>query len=225
MRTMHLNLKRKREIPRPSVARLCKLFWLLDEMRDQQDVSISSREIGSRLGIAHHTVRKDISYLGDAGCAGAGYNAEKLKLRISSALGLSIERKACIAGLNPLGTALLTNSALITKGFTIVAGFDTSINRLETISTTVPLYPTYDIVSVVSRNSIELAILTVQDQNAAEIGERLMEGGVRGIINFSPVVLQSTRTDVYISNMDIAGEFRYLSALFSLAPDMHKQEK
>ncbi len=100
--------------------------------------------------------------------------------------------------------------------FSIVAGFDSNINKLETIQTTIPVYPTYEIQSVIQRDNIELAVITEPDRNIEKITERLIEGGIKGIINFTPVILSSDLESVYIRNIDIMTEFRYVSALFTL---------
>ncbi len=185
-------------------------------MNERGQLTLSSNDIGKRLGVGSHNIRKDLTYLGETGTTGSGYDIKTLKEQISRCLGFDRKRKACIVGLDKTGTAILSNDMFFSKNFDIVAGFDSNINRLETLKIDIPLYPTYDIPVVIRRERIELALLTLSGETAQIVTEKLIDGGIKGIVNFSPVVLSSSDSSVYISNVDIINEFRFLSALFTL---------
>ncbi len=204
-------------IPKPSIGRLCIIYSLLEELEAQGAVSVSSNEIGEKIGVGSHSVRKDISYLGEVGRVGAGYEIAKLRKHIGEKLGLDVERKACVVGLGKLGTAILQNDKLFSNNFKIVAGFDSNINKVETMVTHIPVYPAYELADVIRQQAIELAVITVPGHASGDIVDRLVEGGIRGIVNFSSVPLHAAyKEKVYVSNFDIAGEFRFLSALFTV---------
>jgi redox-sensing transcriptional repressor len=203
-------------IPQPALSRLCKLYTLLEEIEEKGETSISSQDIGKRLGVGSHNIRKDIGYLGEAGTSGAGYDIARIRASIADTLGFRSERNACIIGLGSLGSVIMNYLALPFPSFKIIAGFDSNVNKLETIQSPIQLYPTYEIQSVIKREKIELAVVTEPDRNIEKITERLIEGGIKGIINFTPVILSSPLDSVYIRNIDIVTEFRYLSALFTL---------
>jgi len=211
-----LHLRLSKQIPKPAVNRLCRVYSILKELEERGESSISSKELGSRIGVGSHNIRKDISYIGETGTAGSGYEIKKLKGNIEDTLGLSIERKACVVGLTNLGLSIINNDKLLTGNFRIVAGFDSNINKLETINAGIPLYPSYDIQSIVARDEIELAVITTPGHEAERHLVRLVEGGIKGIVNLSPVVLSPPRKDIYISNIDLMGEFQFLSALFTI---------
>jgi redox-sensing transcriptional repressor len=203
-------------IPRPSIARLCKVYNLLEELEQQGVRTISSSEIGNRIGVTSHSVRKDINYLGEIGTVGAGYDVGRLKGHIEGNLGLGVERRACVVGLGELGTAFLQNDMLLTGNFRVIAGFDSSINKLETIITEIPVYPTHEIAEVVKKQAIELAVVAVPAHAARETVQRLIDGGIKGIINFSSAAVHTTQQSVFVSNIDIVSEFRILSAELTL---------
>jgi redox-sensing transcriptional repressor len=131
---------------------------------------------------------------------------------------LSKGKKACIVGLGRLGTAILNYGQLGPHGFDIVAGFDSNINKIETISTDIPLFPAHEIALVVKRKGIELAALTVPAQATEETVDKLIEGGIKGIVNFTPAVIRPAK-NVFVRNIDLVGEFRTLSALSALDRD------
>ena len=204
------------KIPKPSIARLCSLYRFLEECQENDIKAISSSQIAARLGCGSHSIRKDISYLGEIGNLGSGYDVEKLKSHISNKLGLYKERKACVVGLGRLGSSIINCEKFGTSGYRIVAGFDSNINRLETIRTDIDLYPSYEITDVVRRKEIELAVVTVPAYAAQDVADHLVEGGVKGIVNFAPLVIKSGKSDVFVRNIDVLGEFNILSALMTL---------
>jgi len=200
------------KIPLPAITRLCSVYQFLLDLEREGVSSISSSELERRLGISAHNVRKDISFLGGAGCSGSGYDVSRLKELIGERLGFFSGKKACLVGLGRLGSAILQHSILAGGEFEIVAGFDSNINKLETIRTTVSVFPSHQIAEVVRRMGITLGITAVPASSLQEVADRLIEGGVRGIVNFSPAVLKPACEGVFIRNVDITAELRILSA-------------
>jgi redox-sensing transcriptional repressor len=208
------------QIPTPSLQRLCSMYHLLEQLGDTGVTTISSNELGKQLGVNAPSIRKDINFLGEIGNCRGGYTVKKLKEHLSEQLSLSAARTICIVGLGRLGTAILNYERLSLSGLMIVAGFDSNINKLETIRTTVPLYPAHEITNVVKRSKIELAVLAVPAKAAPETTKRLIDGGIRGIVNFSPVVL-TPAPGVFVRNIDLVAEFRIVSILSLIDRDSH----
>jgi redox-sensing transcriptional repressor len=205
------------KIPRPALGRLCRVYSLLGELALRGASTISSKEIGESIGAGSHTVRKDFSYLSETGISGSGFDTARLRESIAARLGLDRETRACLVGLNQLGLALLGHARMFSSGLSLVAGFDSNLNIVETIEAGVPVYPSYEITEVVRRERITLAVITVAGGNIREIAERLVQGGVRGIVNLAPQVLKIRDAGVYVNNLDFIGEFRMVSALLAHA--------
>jgi len=184
----------------------------LEQLGQEHVTSVSSSELGKILGFKPDSIRKDVSYLGEVGNFGAGYEVVRLKDHISGKLGLDKKRKACVVGLGRLGTAILNYEDLRQNGFSVIAGFDNNINKLETITTSVDLFPAHEITDVVRKREIEIGVIAVPARASQETADRLMDGGIRGIINFSPVAIKA-RNNVMIRNLDLLGECMILSTL------------
>lgn len=199
-------------LPIPSIKRLCRVYELLSELRRANRSSISSTEIGQSLQIKAHTVRKDINLLGKIGPSRSGYPVDKLIKLIQERLQLCEKKGLCVVGLGPVGQIVLRYYDFLKDSYPLLAGFDQSINRLETINTTVPLYPFHAITEVVQAEDISLAILTTVRELAQKATERLVRGGVRGIINLTGTLLHSNRQDVWIKSIDLREELRILTA-------------
>lgn len=209
-------LKMIRIIPEPSVIRLCLMYRLMEKLKNNRVKTVFSSNIGENLGVTAHTVRKDINFLGEIGNTAAGYDVEKLKDHIHTHLGLDKKRFACIVGLGRLGKALLHYRQFLSGEYRLIAGFDSDINTLEMIKTSVPLYPSYRITEIVKDLNIELAVIAVPLKAAQEIADRLVSGGVKGIINFAHVNVKVQSGRVLVRNIDLYGELRILSALLNL---------
>jgi redox-sensing transcriptional repressor len=201
-----------KKIPQPTIIRLCSIYQLLCNLEKEGVKKVSSSELEEKTGVPSHTIRKDISFIGDVGSTGSGYDVGKLKKSILGNLGFNRERKACIVGLGRLGSAIMQWQSIAEGEFRIVAGFDSDINKVETIKTTISVFPSHEVPDVVKRMGIELGIIAVPPTRAQEVADRLMEAGVKGIVNFAPAIIKSKRNDCFIRNMDIAGELRILSA-------------
>lgn len=182
---------------------------------------VSSSEIGNRLGLSAHSVRKDFSYLPEIGSTGARYNVRFLREHIGNALDLTHKRNACIVGLGRLGSAILNYKNFEENGYEIVAGFDSNVNIVETTKTSIDLYPAYRIPEIVKSKDIELAVIAVPAESAQKTAVRLIEGGIKGIVNFAPTHIINSKSNVFIKNIDVVKEFRVLSAFMGLE---NKQE-
>ena len=199
-------------LPLPSIKRICRVYELLSELQRANRPSISSAEIGHHPQIKAHTVRKDINLLGEIGPSRSGYPVENLMNLIQERLHLSEKKGLCVVGLGPVGQTFLRYYDFLKDSYPLLAGFDHSINRLETIKTDIPLYPFHAITEIVQANSISLAILTTVRELAQKTTDRLVRGGVRGIINLTGTIVHSNRHDVWIKSIDLREELRILSA-------------
>jgi redox-sensing transcriptional repressor len=204
----------QKKLPLPVLVRLSALYDYLTKMRRAGVLRVSSAELGAVLGQSSHTIRKDISFLGVAGTAGAKYDTGDLQTLVGKHLGFEQIRNCCIIGLGRLGSALMEHFATYESGeFRVVAGFESNINRLETLQSPIPLYPAYRIEEMLSRIQVELAMIAVPPEQAQEVTDRCCDGGIAGIINFTPVVIRPKNDSVVVRSIDISGELRVLSAL------------
>jgi redox-sensing transcriptional repressor len=209
------------DIPEPAKERLLQLMRFLEQ---RKDAPITSAEAEALTGWSSCTIRKDISYLsgknppGDAAEDGenrkaggaSGYLPGQLVPAIRKALGLDRRRRFCVAGLGRLGSAYLNFEAYELGEFELAAGFDTNVNRVEILKSPVPLYPAYKMPEVVSRFSIEIALLCVPEAAAQTAAEKLAAAGIRGILNFAPAALKLP-PEIAVRNVYVADELRALA--------------
>lgn len=201
-------------IPKPAIVRLSTLFVLLENLEKEGKKKIFSAEIGKLLGVPSHTIRKDISFLRQAG-TGNGYEISNLKKIIAEYLGFNKYKKACIVGMGRLGTVITTKNGFYSNEYTVIAGFDNNTDKLKNSRPDMTLYPMEKLKEIIEKEQIKIGIITVPQSSARKVANDLIECGIKGIINFSPVLIEINREDVFIRNIFIAGEFNILSALIS----------
>ena len=205
-------------LPEPSRKRLLSLLLLL---RQQEEAfsdktggspAITSRTIARLTGWTDATIRRDISQLGLRCGAAKGYPIGELGEAIEQALGSAPEtrHRCCILGLGKIGAALLDDSQLSGAGFQMVAGFDESVNRVELLEASFPLYPASRLEQVIRQESIEFALLTGPDQTAVAYGQRLVAAGIRGIVNYTNVLL-TVPPQVQVENVSAIHSLRQLA--------------
>src|SRR3954466_9272427 len=112
------------EIPDIVIKRLPIYARSLQYLAHEGVETVSSGDLGTRLGVSAAQIRRDLSYFGEFGKQGKGYDVDYLLGQISSILGLDREWRVALVGLGHLGRALLHYEDLSDKGFCIKALFD-----------------------------------------------------------------------------------------------------
>lgn len=197
-----------------TIERMCRIYGHLSAQEKAGIEFVSSLDLAKAIGTTGYTVRKDISSLAVTGYTRKGYSVKPFKKALGRKLGLDKERKACIVGLGRLGSALMDYERFQQAGFDIVAGFDSSVNKLERIKTSMEVFPDTQIKDVVARKGIELGIIAVPAGSAQSIADRLVDAGVKGILNFSPVKI-NVPDNVVHADMDFTNALRFIAARFS----------
>ncbi len=195
-------------IPTPSIERLTKMLRILETSAED---CLSSADLSALSGWPRDTIRKDISYLSSAPSFTKGYKPQNLALAIKKDLGLENSRHLCIVGLGQLGYAFLKYQGFTRDGFELVAAFDQNINRLEVLSATIPLYPSFKLKEVVQTKKIEMALLCVPDKAVTKVVSDLVEAGIKSILNFSATLIE-TPPGVLVRNIYIGDDLRILAA-------------
>ncbi|MBP3417455.1 MAG: redox-sensing transcriptional repressor Rex [Spirochaetaceae bacterium] len=185
------------------------------QLKKESGTTITSRRLAQLTGWTDATIRRDISQLGIRCGSSNGYPIEELQQAIAQALGSSSNEEAshrcCIVGLGKIGAALLDYDGFASAGFQLVAGFDQSVNRVELLNASFPLYPASRLEQVIGQESIQYAILTVPDTVAVDYGKRLAEAGIKGIVNYTNSLL-SVPSTVKVENISVVHSLRQLVA-------------
>jgi redox-sensing transcriptional repressor len=199
-----------RDVPKAVVNRLSLYLRELQRLMASGKTTISSSQLGRLLGFTDAQVRKDLTCFGHFGQPGIGYRCEELAQAIRRILGTDRTWTVALVGVGNLGRALLGYKGFAAKGFRIVAAFDSDPAKANTSVDGVSVYGLDRLPTVVRRQQIQLAVLTVPAVSAQPVADAVVAAGVTGIVNFAPVTL-SLPEDVNLVGVDLATELEQIS--------------
>ncbi len=199
-----------RAIPDATVARLPIYLRALLELAEGGEMTVSSEDLATMAGVNAAKVRKDLSYLGSYGTRGVGYDVEYLLFQITRELGLTQDWHAAIVGIGNLGRALASYKGFSERGFRISALFDVDEGVIGEEVGGLTVKHLDELKEVVTEDGISIGIVATPPQNAQEVAERLVDAGVKSILNFAPAVV-NVSPDVNVRKVDLSIELQILS--------------
>lgn len=205
------NIKKCSKIPDAAIERLALYTRPLEAFKNSSVPVISSEKLAGLCCVNPAQVRKDLAYFGEFGVRGVGYDVRDLLREIKKILATDQEWTLCIVGVGNLGRALMENDNFVKRGYSFVAAFD---NDPEKIGMTLPCGLTVESLSrlgeQVSELKIQLGVITTPPESAQRMANRLMDAGVKGILNFSPTQVKAPKGFV-VENEDFAVKFENLA--------------
>jgi redox-sensing transcriptional repressor len=198
------------EIPRKTIYRLSIYLRCLARLKEHAIQTVSSETLAKVAGVKPTQLRKDLTYFGQFGTRGLGYDVAGLSRMIADELGAKGLQPVILVGVGNLGSALLTYRGFEKEGFEIVAAFDIDLTRRRDKKIRQPILPMDQLPSFVRDRSVRMAILTVGAEVAQEVTNGLIQAGITGILNFAPILLL-TPEEVMVNNVNLAIELENLS--------------
>jgi redox-sensing transcriptional repressor len=197
-------------IPRKTIYRLSIYLRCLARLKENGIGTVSSEALAKVAGVKSTQLRKDLACFGTFGTRGLGYDVAELSNKIADELGTSRLQPVILVGAGHLGLSLLSYRGFEREGFEIVAAFDAEPGRRRDKETKQPIYGMDELPTFVEKQNIKMAILTVPAAAAQEVANRLVQAGITGILNFSPIVL-FVPEKVMVNNVNLAIELENLS--------------
>jgi len=198
------------DIPRKTIYRLSLYLRCLVRLKDNNLRTVSSETLAKVAGVKPTQLRKDLTYLGQFGTRGLGYDVAGLAKMISDELGTTRLQPVILVGVGHLGLALLSYRGFEKEGFELVAAFDIDPGRRREKQIAQPILEMAVLPEFVRQHKIKMAILTVPAAVAQEVANLLVECGIMGILNFAPIVLHVPQ-EVMVNNVNLAIELENLS--------------
>jgi redox-sensing transcriptional repressor len=199
-------------LSRATVGRLSLYLRRLERLSREGVTTISSGQLGEALGVSDAQVRKDLAYLGHLGYPGVGYYPTELIAVIRRVLGLDRSWSVILVGFGNLARALLRYQGFQRQGFTIKAVLDSDPRKVGQQIEGLVVESTQELPAVVRRVDAQLALLTVPAEAAQEVAQALVASGIRGILNFAPIVLK-VPPGVHVVAVDLAVQLEQLAFL------------
>jgi len=152
--------------------------------------TVSSGELGTRLGVSAAQIRRDLSYFGEFGKQGKGYNVAYLLEQVNGILQLDRDWPVALVGLGHLGRALLHYEGLSEHGFNITALFDHNPDKVGQQIGGLTIHPMSALSEALAKQNIKMAIMAVPASGAQDAADALVAAGVGAILNYAPIIVQ-----------------------------------
>lgn len=209
------------QIPYSTIVRLTHYLRVVEKLDELGVSNISSAELSEETKINSFLVRKDLSYFGEFGTRGVGYDIASLRRELRSILGLTKTHKTVVIGAGNLGQALVHYSGFLDKGFEITAVFDSDPTKIGTEMESFSVQSVFHLENYLSENrDIAIGIIAVPAASAQFIANLLVANGIKGILNFAPITLQLPEEVVY-SSVDLTTHLEIIS-YYITHPDAKK---
>ncbi len=199
-----------RKIAESTVRRLSLYLRFLEEFEEQGVDTVSSEALATRGGTTSAQVRKDLSFFGSFGKRGLGYSVPELASRVRDILGLGKIYRVAVIGAGNIGVALVHFRGFEKHGFRVVSLYDADPKKIGRKRSNLIVRDQMSIEGDISQEPIDIAILVTPASAAQELVDRLVQVGVKAVLNFAPVQLR-VPDDVLVKNVSLALELEALS--------------
>ena len=197
------------KVPEPTLRRLPWYLSNIKLMKEKGEQYVSSTQISKEINIDASQIAKDLSYVNISGRTREGYNIDALIEVLESFLGFTNMHKAFLFGVGSLGAALLRDSGLHHFGLEIVAAFDVNPELVGKDLNGIPIYHSDDFEAKMKEYDVNIGVLTVPINIAQEITDKMVDGGIKAVWNFTPfrirvpenIVVQNTSLYAHLAVM------------------------
>lgn len=194
---------------RNNLTRLIQYRTCIEKFREQGINTIYSYNLGKRAGVSAEQVRKDFSKFKIKGKRKAGYDVDNLISEIDKVFHKSSVQNVLLAGYGNLGGSLARHKGFLLNKFRIIAAVDIDPSKYKKKINEVPVLPVGKTKELVKKHEIKIGIIAVPYVGAQEICEIFVEAGIRGILNFSRIVLKVPE-NVIVNNISLRNELEAL---------------
>jgi redox-sensing transcriptional repressor len=177
------------KIPDIIITRLPVYLRALQRMADNGLKTTSSQELGERVGISAAQIRKDISQFGEFGKQGTGYSIDYLIDKLREILKVDRIWDVIIVGAGDMGHALARYQGFTNRGFNVVMIFDNDKSKIGERIADFTVESMDNLVEKVKSSGIKIAMLTIPAPVAQEIADKLVQAGIKAILNYAPISL------------------------------------
>jgi len=202
----------------PTLERLATYLRYLNDIEATGIDTISSAEIEEATGIHAAQFRKDLSYFGEFGRPGIGYNVYDLQARLAKILKVEKEQPVLLVGAGNLGSALVGFPAFRRHNFHVVGVFDNNYNKIGRRLWDLDILDVNRLKEANLELGARIAIIAVPASSAQVVTDQLVDAGIRVILNFAPTTIRVPE-DVVVRNVCFIQELAVLSYHLSESDD------
>ena len=187
------DIKQAWKVPEPTLRRLPWYLAFVKLMKGKGEAFISSTQIAKEINVDPSQVAKDLSFVNISGKTRVGYDINALVDVLEDFLGFTSQHKAFLFGVGSLG----------------VAGFDVREDLDGNMINGIPVFHMDDFPAKQKEYGATIGVITVPVEKAQEVTDRIIEGGIKALWNFTPfrirvpehIVVQNTSMYAHLAVM------------------------
>ena len=203
------DIKQAWKVPELTLRRLPWYLAFVKLMKGKGEAFISSTQIAKEINVDPSQVAKDLSFVNISGKTRVGYDINALVDVLEDFLGFTSQHKAFLFGVGSLGASLLHDTGLSQYGLEIVAGFDVREDLDGNMINGIPVFHMDDFPAKQKEYGATIGVITVPVEKAQEVTDRIIEGGIKALWNFTPfrirvpehIVVQNTSMYAHLAVM------------------------
>ncbi len=196
-------------VPEPTLSRLTVYLRCLRQLAKEGVKRVSSAGMESRCGSMAVQIRKDLSYFGEFGRAGIGYDVEHLLERLTQIMHLDREHRVVILGAGNLGAAVSGYSGFAGTPFHVVGIFDNNYAKIGRMLWDLEIKDVRELPELNEDLRASIGIIAVPAEAAQEAADTITKAGIRAMRNFAPTFV-TVPPEVALRNVDLTRQFEIL---------------
>lgn len=177
-------------IPEGVIERLPAYLNVLIQLRGDDVMTVSSARLGELTSVNPAQIRRDLTHFGSFGKRGVGYDIPTLVERIQRILGADHVHRLALVGAGNLGSAIAGYNGLRQHGFTVTSIFDNDARKIGSRVGDMVVQPLSELSETLREQDIRIGVIAVPPEAAQEVADRLVDAGVRIILNYTPVIVR-----------------------------------
>ncbi len=185
-----------------TLRRLPKYMHFLKDLHRVGTEYTSASEISRHLEVHHTQVRKDLAFTGVRGIPKRGHKVIDLLVAIEKFLKWDSTVNAVLIGVGNMGAAILNYKGFENSGIQIISAFDKDSKKIGKTFDEIKVMNMKQLPQIITAKDVKIGIITTTAKYSQEVADYLVENGIEGIWNFTPVSL-SVPDNVIVENVDI----------------------
>ncbi len=165
---------------------------------------VFSYTLANETGVTSDQVRKDFSEFHIKGNKRGGYDIDELLVKMENIFHRNKDHNIVLIGMGNLGLTLSKYGKFVQRNMNIVATFDIDPFKQKTRAG-IPVYSMSRLKEIIDRFRVKVAIIAVPEISAQEVADQLIRLGIKGIVNFAPVLLK-VPPEIVVNNVNLSDE-------------------
>ena len=199
------------KIPDVTIERVALYLRPLEILEESSVSFISSNKLAELCNVNPAQVRKDLSFFGEFGVRGVGYQVSELLKEIKKILASDREWRLGIVGLDDIGMALVQHKNFLRRGYRFVAAFDSNPRNIgKHLPMGLVVQPVSKLTETSINLSLEIGVIATVASEAQKTADLFFEAGILAILNFSATHLRKPECCL-VQNVDFTFNLDHLA--------------